>query len=153
MSAQIGSQPRNHSRAKAAAAPPTTHWALPVIMAWAAPALLELVLPVLCDAALPVPVVLELFPADELFSTDVFEAVAALFVVEAGVVAELVDPPVPVAVPKSVLGGRESVSVTGMYEISDGSSVVVLIPGKLASSPPKDSVQTPAVVPVRVQSK
>jgi hypothetical protein len=104
------------------------------------------VLPVLCDAALPVPDVLELFPAEEVFFTDVFEAV------EARVVDELVCPPVLVAVPKSVLGGRESVSVTGIYEKSDDESAMVLMPGELASSPPKDSVQTPSVVPDRVQS-
>ena len=94
---------------------------------------------------------LVVLPVDVVFPLEVFEAVGALFVVEGEAEFEVVDSAEPVAEPKSVLGGRESVIVTGIYTTSVGSRVVVDIPGSLASSPPKDSVQT-AEPPVRVQS-
>ena len=104
--------------------------------------------PVLC--AEPVPLTVPLVLVLVLFSADVFEAVGALFVVEGDAEFE-VGSAEPVAVPKSVLGGRESVIVTGIYTTSVGSRVVVDIPGSFASSPPKDSVQTADPL-VRVQS-
>jgi hypothetical protein len=73
---------------------------------------LELEVDVLC--ATPVPLALVLLPADVLFPAEVFEAVGVLFVVEGEAELEIEDSAEPVAVPKSVLGGRESVIVTGM---------------------------------------
>jgi hypothetical protein len=77
---------------------------------------LELVVPVLCAAPVPLalPLVLVLLPVDVLFPAEVFEAVGVLFVVEGEAELEVEGCAEPVEVPKSVLGGRESVIVTGI---------------------------------------
>lgn len=110
--------------------------------------------PALCAAPVPLVVllvlVLVLLPADVFFPLEVFEAVGALLVVEGegelGIVevAELA----VAGKPSAVSDGRESVIVTGM---GVSTVVIVVIPGKFASSPPKDSVQT-ADLPVSAQS-
>jgi hypothetical protein len=75
---------------------------------------LELVVPVLCAAPVPLALPLVLLPVDVLFPAEVFEVVGVLFVVEGEAELEDEDSAEPVEVPKSVLGGRESVIVTGM---------------------------------------
>lgn len=60
---------------------------------------------------------------------------------------------VPVVAAAPVLpADRPAVIVTGKYVISLGARVVVLSPGEFAAEPAYDSMHTPAVVPVKVQS-
>lgn len=111
--------------------------------------------PALCAAPVPlvVPLVLVLvpvlLPADVFFPLEVFEAVGALLVVEGegelGIV-EVAELAVAGRL-SAVLDGRESVIVTGM---GVSTVVIVVIPGKFASSPPKDSIQT-ADLPLSAQ--
>lgn len=102
---------------------------------------------VACAVPLDVPLPLSLFVVVP--DTDVFPGVAAAFVVSVPCVPELV---VVAAAP--VFDARApAVITTGMYTKSVEERVCVLMPGKLASSPPEDSVQTADLVPAREQSK
>jgi hypothetical protein len=112
-------------------------------------------------------------PIQPTLSTDAPPPVLALDEAAAPAEEEAALPPVGSAVPlSSVLGGaapvslavpvvatapvlpadRPAVIVTGKYVISLGARVLVLSPGKFAAEPAYDSMHTPAVVPVKVQS-
>jgi len=76
----------------------------------------------------------------------VFVAVAELSLVVVDGTAEFGE------LPAVIFAIVPAVMVTGMYGWSVPVYVTVLLPGKLASSPPKDSMQTAEVVPAREQS-
>jgi hypothetical protein len=95
--------------------------------------------------------VLELPPDPEVFALDP-DVVAAPEVFDAAGVAAVVE---GTAVFGELLAAEPAVPVmvTDMYAWLVPMYVSVDMPGKLASSPPKDSTQTAEVVPAREQSR
>lgn len=122
--------------ASATTAPPNTHLLLPVTAGTPAVLVAE-------DAVWAPP--LELPPDPEVFvgaPEVVVGATLPLFVVEGTAeLGESLEPP-----------AARAVTITGMYGWSVPVYVSVDMPGKLASVPPNDSMQTAEVVPAREQS-
>jgi hypothetical protein len=134
--------PRTYTNTTTKAAPPKTHFAFPVIIGTPpvlalALALLLVTLPCVTVAPAPVPLVFVTNPELD-FPPVVLDAAAPPALVLGAVGAAFVFDGAAVT---SVASGP-SVITTGMYEKSVPVKVSVLMPGKLASVPVKDSTQT-----------